>query len=471
MQCSACGTKNKDYYHYCYFCGQLLTDEQAKSTQEPERYMRKDNIEDAYIRAPKTRQRFDSGKRRTINFLRLSVSVFILLALSYASFMAVTYLLAAFIPNEAEAQRVTADILVTSTEVDGVPTQRIIVQTAYGDLVETLGRSFPVNEGTAEILFENAYLHSRFPQAQQENGIPITLEIIIFRDGQSEYIENFEFVMVMPPVPLTLIQPREEATVVEDDTYIIIFDVMPGASVFINGDEYSDLVSADGRFQKEIILESEDVTSLDVRAVARGFEDSQITIVLSKREMIVPITLDMEVPISTPDEWAEIRGRTSPNAAISTDLEIQNEIVFDNETGEFSFRARAPTLGLTPGTITATLSDGQTSQIPLAIFRETTADVYTRRAWSPNFNSLLADPSLNNGQIFLITGTITDILLRGRKNDFVVNISSDAETQHLFFVEFWGNFDFETGDSIRVFGNRWGNHNDMVRILAPFVYR
>jgi phage-related tail fiber protein len=56
----------------------------------------------------------------------------------------------------------------------------------------------------------------------------------------------------------------------------------------------------------------------------------------------------------------------------------------------------------------------------------------------------------------------------GDKNVFTVNLTEESE--QLFYVEYWGSFEFSMGDRIRVFGNRWGNKNGIPRFLAKYIY-
>jgi len=472
MQCPSCGTRNNYYHHYCYFCGNALPSLQQSepSSEGAKHFALPDEASENYEQIPLKRYTKTTSQKRSVNYFKLFIFLTISAVLVYGAYSLFTYVEFLLTTDNEATGQITASLSVESTEFDGKPAQRIIVHTNIGEMVETLGKRFAVRDGRAEILLENAYLHSRFPQARQDDGIPITLEIIVYKEGIPVYKETLDFVMVMPPAPITLIQPRTGQAVVEEEAYRIIFSVVPGANVFINGDDFTDLLDNGGRLQKDIELQDSPETTFEIRVSKRGFEDSVTNIVLTRREMIVPLTLDQDIPIQAPAEKVIISGKTSPDATITTDLETVEEIEFNRETGEFSLSARATRMGLTPGTITAALNDGQISKIDIVIFRTTTADIYTRRAWRSNFDELLAHPTLHKGQIFLFTGRVAEVLTQGKKNEFTVNVSEDLAAQKLIFVQYWGDFEFESGERIRVFGNRWGNHEGMVRVLAPFIY-
>ncbi len=102
---------------------------------------------------------------------------------------------------------------------------------------------------------------------------------------------------------------------------------------------------------------------------------------------------------------------------------------------------------------------------------ETNVDKYTSTAWKPEYNDMRRNPNLHNGRHFLFRGTIQDITMTGYKNVFIVDISNKSDAEQLIHVEYWGNdFDFNQGDRIRIFGNRWGNVENIPRILAKYVY-
>jgi hypothetical protein len=208
----------------------------------------------------------------------------------------------------------------------------------------------------------------------------------------------------------------------------------------------------------------------EIRVIKRGFKDTTVNVVLKREEQIMPLTLDTKLPIKAEGDSVKISGRTQPGAQITTNLELIGDPVVNPETGAFLIEVKSERPGLTAGVLTSTSNDGEISKIDIVIFRMTTEAEYTRRAWKPDFSELFAHPDLHNGQIFLFTGTIAEVFLYGDKNIFTVNVSDDPANPQLVLVEFWGEFEYEPGDEIRVFGNRWGNHEDMVRVLAPFIY-
>jgi hypothetical protein len=472
MQCPSCGTRNNYYHHYCYFCGNALptrqkddlTDEHTNKFPYPYDYT------DENDEIPLKRYKKTQTPRFSLNYLKFLTFLFVFSLLMFGVYRLFLFLSEMLITGQETAERVTATAIVESTIFEGSPSQRIIVHTNTGEAVEALGRRFPVRDGKAEMVFDNAYLHSRFPSAETQKGIEISFDIIVYKDGTAAYKETLNFTMEMPQAPLTLIQPEQGQAIVDGETYRLVFTVSEGSTVFINGDDFTDLLDDSGRFQKDLTVSDVPESTYEIRVIKRGFKDTTVNIVLKREEQIVPLTLDMELPIKAEGDSVIIRGRTHPKAQITTDLELIGVPTINPETGAFSIEVKSGRPGLSAGVLTSTSNDGKISQVDIVIFRTMTEAEYTRRAWKPDFPELFAHPNLHNGQIFLFTGTISKVILYGDKNVFTVNVSDGpANPQHIL-VEFWGDFKFEPGDKIRVFGNRWGNHEEMVRVLAPFIY-
>jgi len=470
MQCNSCGTRNNYYHHYCYFCGNALPERKTDNLSDEPNNSFLIPYDDDEPQIPLKRYTKSGTGRFSINYVRFFTFMFVLTLFIFGAYRLFLFLNYTFLTGREITEQVTAEANVESTVFEGNPAQRIIVHTNAGDAVETLGRRFPVTDGKAEMIFDNAFLHSRFPQTDNQNGIDITLDITVYKDGVAEYKETLNFIMEMPPAPLTLIQPEHGQAIVTDETYRLVFTVEIGSTIFINGDNFTDLLDDTGRFQKDLVVPDVLESTYEIRVIKRGFKDTTENIVLKREEQIVPLTLDDELPIRAERDTVTISGSTHPGAQISTDLQTTGEHTIDTETGMFSIEVRAERPGLAAGIITSSLNGTQISQVEVVIFRVISEADYTRRAWNPDFAELLAHPDLHNGQIFLFMGRIAEVLLYGHKNIFTVNVSDDpAHIQHVL-VEYWGEFEFEPGDDIRVFGNRWGNHDEMVRVLAPFIY-
>lgn len=510
MLCPSCGTRNNYYHRYCYNCGyKLITDQEEIKPHEKEQpqkpeveqpsidektadqdldldYLSKadkksvwdDEDLDWFFEEPDYTQQFplrrhrkDKGSLLAKRTAKICATIIVLAVLLFIGYIIVDQISRTDDKATGYGSRIMASTFVEATTIDGKPAHRIIVNTSNGEKVEALGKVYPVINGKAEIVYEDAFLYSYFSQGQQKDEIEAQLDITIYGEGLPEAKERVTFTLNTPLSPLTLIQPASGEAIVEGKKYRIILKVEPGSQVFINGNNYSDLVDQEGRLEKDIEVPDAPENVYEIRVSTRGYADHIRNIVLKREVMEFPLTINQSIPVQTADKWAKITGTTDPQAVLEVSLETRSQPRVDPKTGNFTLYVRADAPGYTPCTITAHVEGKDDAKLNLVIERQTNESEYTRRAWALNYNQLKSDPDLHNGRIFVFEGVVKDIIALGDKNAFTVDVSGNSSSPQLVYIEHWGNISIRSGNKVRIFGNRWGNHEDMPRILAKYVYR
>jgi len=531
MLCPNCGTRNNYYHRYCYYCGyklvkdreevtpyekehskkpeidqptsheemvdqlqidektadQPLTDEEKTSDQDLDLdYLFKtdrDNIwndealdwffeEPEYMQQfPLRRHRKDKGSTLAKRTAKICTAIMVLAVFLFISYIMVDQIWRSKDKTAGYGTNVIASTSVEATTIDGKPAHKIIVNASNGESVEVLGKVYPVIDGKAEIVYEDAFLYSYFSQGQKEDEIVIELDITIHGEDLPDTKEKVTFTLTQPLAPLTLIHPESDETMVEGKKYRIILEVEPGSQVLINGNNYSDLVDEEGRLEKEVEVPDEPENVYEIRVSTPGYADHIRYIVLKREVMEVPLTIDQPIPVQTSDSWAKITGTTHPQAVLEASLETRSQPTIDPETGNFTLYVKANASGYTPCTITARVEGQGESKLNLVIERLSSESEYTRRAWALDYDELKSNPELHNGRIFVFEGIVKDIIALGDKSAFTVDVSSDSSSEQLVYVEHWNGLSVRSGNKVRIFGNRWGNHEGIPRILAKYVYR
>lgn len=435
-----------------------------------------DKIDDFDItrEIPLRRYRKDRTSRSRNKLSRILTFTFVVFLFAATTFILIKVIESSPSARQAiNAQTIVVSTVVKPTEKDGKPAHQIIFNTTNGKEVKILDTIIPVKDGRAELVLEDSFLYTLNPIENEDGLLELELESTISAPGFKDVNEVVTIVLNPTQLfaPLTLIQPSTNEAVVEGESFQLVLSVDLGSKVFINDNDYTDLINEDGKLVRNINLPLEsDETYITVKVSREGYIDNVQEIVLKRPVMEVPIMLDEPSPIPSKGQWAKISGTTLPGASITVDKQIREEPVVDPETGKFTLYVRASYPGYNPCTLTATLND-KSSSIEVILDGETNVDIYTSTAWKPEYIKMQLDPNLHNGQHFLFRGTIQDILLIGYKNVFTVDVSADANSPQLIQVEYWGDdFDWNQGDKIRVFGNRWGNVNDIPRILAKYIY-
>ena len=167
----------------------------------------------------------------------------------------------------------------------------------------------------------------------------------------------------------------------------------------------------------------------------------------------------------------KITGVTAPEAKLEViDIEVKPDFEIDDE-GKFTIFARTANIGYTLCTLTASTGDGKRSSLDVVLERPTTEAEYTSQAWEFVYDDMVREPSLHNGRIFLLTGKVVDILSLDGKHTFILDMSTSETAKQLVYVEYWGSMKLEEGQHLKIFGNRWGNKDNMPRILTQFMYK
>ena len=438
---------------------QLLLDQTSElnlTTQMPLRRYKKDKS--AYKR------------KKTINKL---LTIFFLIALAIlATFVGMRRFgnRVSHTPNVGQSIAVSSSV--EETTLDDKKAYRIVFNTVNGEEISFLGEVLEVENGRAEFIVEESKLYSYSPELNEDGLYVVNVDAIISAPNLSDAIERVS-ITLSPPynyAPFTLLQPSTSETEFQGETSKVSFKILPDSEVFINEQDYTDLVTEDGRFEKEFSIPlGQNELVLNIRISTPGYLDNIQQIILRKSPMDVLFTINESSPISSNEPWIKISGTVDPQATIEADLEIFEEPEIDKDTGEFTLYVKAERPGYTLCNLTAKL-DGKESSIEVVLERETDVHTYTSTAWKPNYNDLQRDETLSNGRHFVFSGNIKEIIETGDKNVFIVSLSEQSDSEELFYVEYWGSFDFNIGDSIRVFANRWGNKNEIPRFLAKYIY-
>ncbi|HZJ57225.1 MAG TPA: hypothetical protein VFD89_03185, partial [Clostridia bacterium] len=367
-------------------------------------------------------------------------------------------------------QTIAVSTSVEQITKDDEKAYRIVFNTVNGKEISFLNDIKAVENGRAEFIIDEAGLYGYSPQLDEEGSYQVYLDATVSAPNLPETMERVSIALSEPYnyAPFTLLMPSSSETEFQGDSSKVSFRIQPDSNVLINGEDFSETVSKDGRFEMEFHLPpKQDELVLDIRVSTPGYLDNIQQIILRRAHLDVTLSINETSPILSDEQWVKITGVIHPEASLETDVEIFEEPDIDSSTGAFSAYIKADRPGYTPCTLTAKLGDKESS-IEIIVDRKTTVDAYTSTAWKPDYIKLQQDDQLNNGRHFVFSGNVVEIIESGHKNVFTV---SEPQSDRLYHVEFWGSFDFNPGEEIRVFGNRWGNKEGLPRFLAKYIYR
>jgi len=500
MICPDCGTNNNNYHRFCYYCGARLIDDIQESkkdfqpdfeqgidsfkpdsdlfelepaaglfSEEPEDKEPEFNIKN---QLPLRRYRKEEKSEDVMQTLiKTGISIVLLALIGFLCYIGYDQLLRKPSDGQPVSKHIDLQYYVEETTLDSESARKIIIKSAIGQQVKLLDKKYAVLDGQAEIIIPDKEFSMN--DYEQENGwLKVSLPVTILADGYPARNEELNFAVPIKNAALDIISPSGKEAVVDGDTYQLILKVEPGSVVFINDNNYSHMLDQQGQLKIQLELPDQDETTYEIRVSTKGYEDTVDKVVFKKKQMEFPLVVDQNVPIKTSEgEWVEITGNTHPEAVLSSNLQMREEPEQDPVTGDFKLYVKASAKGYTPFTLTASLEGKEDSVLDMVIERSVIERDYTTSAWAPNYKELKEYPNIHNGIIFLFTGKVTSIQSTGKKTTLIVDVAKEGQAEQLICVDYWGSRNFGPGDKIRIFGNRWGNKNDMPYILAPYIYK
>jgi len=427
---------------------------------------------DIQSQLPLRRYKKSERKRETPKkFFKAFIAVILIFLIGFIFYRGYVELIQKAAGNKPEVMNIDMEYWVEEVNQDGQTGRKILVKSALGEQIKIMDKVAPIVGGQAQIIFmDNEFDLTDYEQS--DGYLQVTLPVTVMADGYPSRTEEIHFEIPVHFAPLELISPKEKEAVVEGGTYQLMLKVLPGSSVFINGNNYSHVVDEEGLLTVQLELPDQPEIKYEIHVSANGYEDTYDNVVFRRKQMEIPLTIDQEIPIeASAGTWVEITGNTHPNAKLSANLEVRDSIMIDSETGKFTMYVKAPNKGYTPLRLTAELEGKEDSVLEAVIYRPVSENEYTHSAWAFDYDNLRAHPDMHNGIAFVFSGTITQVQSTGLKTILMVNTAEQGQNEKLVYVEYWGTVSASPGQKLRIFGNHWGNKDDYPFIIASYIYR
>lgn len=446
---------------------------------DPDQLTFHDNhMESSLEEAPPLKRKAKKAKEMEDKSLKLLIkictTIIIISILLFAGLIFYDKVIRSRFPSPLEnTSDISASYSVIQDTIDGIPIHRIIIKSDTGEEVKILDKTAKIVDGETEIIIEDKELMTIAEELTSDEDMKVTLDVTVTATGAKTKLDKISFHLAPRAAPLTMIHPKTEEYIAEDDSLTLLMEVTPESKVLINNDNFSDMVTKEGKLEKTFELSEQLEQTFEIKVVTKGFKDNIHTITVkraNKDRAGIPLTIDQKQPIVSNEEWVKLTGNTSPEAKLNLDIELRQEPKIDKE-GNFTIFAKTANIGYTPCTLTSSLESGETTSLELILERATTEAEYTSKAWEFTYNDMVRDQSLHNGTIFLLAGKISDIISLDGKYAFTIDISTDDSTEQLVYIEYWGNIKLEKNQALKIFGNRWGNEGDMPKVLAKFIYK
>ena len=438
MTCPYCGKNTPDNSEFCAECGFPL-DGRQPPRNEPRRKTSRGRRFDARI----WQARIAKALRVTVVVLMWVISLFIL---CYGGYKAYYWYQAGQSDKLYESGMLPMPTL-EAVELDDGRTGHVI--TFFGEdgdmiYIEELRRSYLVVGGEARVEIADSYWFETAPDDVDAAEIALT-PIQTFRDGGKQLLPIIHFDVNMPTSPLIIISPGEEQEPILASEYQLVFEVVAGSTVLVDGQDVTDFVSSQGEVSVNVAVYPQGDNPISILVQTPHHKEARADIVLYRQ----PMEIDLELLATTSKKSAlqnmKINGKVDPTATVSVETPYVEGSLTQDEDGDFSFIAQFDKLGNNTVRFRAKEEGKADSVISFEVYYLPTLNEYSRKAWAMDYVQLTRCWDIWAGRIFKCTGTV-EAVLSYDPQVLVLDVSKDGSGQFLV-IENESNLSIlETGD-------------------------
>ncbi|MDY5730962.1 MAG: hypothetical protein SPL05_05435 [Eubacteriales bacterium] len=341
--------------------------------------------------------------------------------------------------------------------------------------IKELHKNFMVVGGYATVEVADYTWYENFGDYVNDT-ITVSLSPYIRKtNGKHIPLEPVSYTIDIPLSPLEIITPATRRDTVYTSIYKIDIKVRKNSKLWINDEEYSDIVNTDDgnvTFNAPIRPVGDNVFTIRCKAQYSRENVQQVVIYREKQE--IPVDLAADISSVSTFDYMTVRAVTIPEAYIlvqtpHTDLDITNI----DKDGSFSFKAVFDKMGDNEIVFTASKPGSKTTEIKHTVYYVPDIDKYSRSAWAmddANYNQLIntINERVRAGQKYVCIGQIEEIIT---SNPQLAIMNCGTEERPLrILLENKSKTPWEIGQSYRVYADAYGMYRDLPRLTGRYTY-
>ena len=378
----------------------------------------------------------------------------------------------------------SAECFTTVTE-DGFPAHTIIIrgrENATVFLQETAS-TYVIADGNVTLTIPDYMWYdtdsSVYAKTYETDTADITITPYIryAANGEQYALDPLQFTIDVPISPVYLLNPGTHRAEVGVSIFEVRLNVLAGSTVYIDGTNVSTLIRETGNVSKNVQVLPVGDNTISISVKSKYYRENKMEVVLYRAPQEIPLELvptvitEWNYEDNDPLHQTTISGTTLPGATITVESPHEN-LVVNNETGEFTFKPLFPILGNNDVIIRSSYEGRADSVITHTVYFMPTADVYTRRAWDldSQYSDLInyMDLRKKNGTIYVGTGVIKRIISTAPQMA-VMDIGSD-NFEKLVLLENSSKTTWALGVRYRIYGEAFGLYDTMPRLTVRYTY-
>lgn len=373
-------------------------------------------------------------------------------------------------------QEAVAEVTVTATIRDDLAAHTVTIPGQDGQriTIRELRTSAIVTGGIATFDIPDHIWYDDFEEYLQETMSVTLTPYLMTETGKQEPLSAIHYDIDIPLSPIQLTTPDNPYKVVSTAMYNIIFTVREGSTLFINGEDYSDLVNTDGgNVSYNATVQPIGENNYEIVVRSQYCRENRMTVTLYREKQDIPLDLASDVPSRVTQQAVTIRASTLPGAIVKvlspyTDLDITNT----STDGTFTFNAVCEKIGDNTVTITVDYPGRQTTKVEHVIYYVPDIDVYSRRAWdvAKDYADLLnnMDARKKSSQIYVCQGYISSIETTKPQRAFM-NCGTE-ESPIMVYVENSSRTTWVEGERYKLYGDVYGMYDSKPWLIVRYTF-
>lgn len=291
-----------------------------------------------------------------------------------------------------------------------------------------LNKSLSISGGTARVtIADSDWFSGDVSEIESAN---VTLSpVLIDERGMRTQLPAIDLVVDVPESPLEVISPASDDLSIVTSRYELEFQVVPGSTVLVNGEDVTDIVDRNGLLSQNVNVYPVGDNIYTIIVQTPCHHETRREVKIHREVFDISVEVDASVSTISQTESTTIKGtiETGANIVVETAY-IADSLIIDPNTGEFTFMAKLSTFGDNTVRFRVTKEGKSDAVINLTVEYSPTAAVYAQHAWAMNYDELKRLYEQWHGQVFQCKGSIVDIYQSNGIEYLVMDVGS-AEQQ------------------------------------------
>ena len=250
---------------------------------------------------------------------------------------------------------------------------------------------------------------------------------LISETGKKTQLPLLNFKIDVPESPLKVTSPAAPRITVVTGIYPLTVNVVPGSTLFINGEDVTSSVDRSGYLSTNVAVKpiGDNVITLIVRTPKH--REHREELVIYREHYDIELELDASVSDVSPARTMAVTGTTEPGAVISVDTDyIPESLTLDMQTGRFSFISKFSAYGNNIIRFRASKEGREDAVISFNVnYRPSLAEI-SKAAWKMDYEQLLVLFENWRNRAFACKGTVIDVVRSDDKSYMIMDVGDTS---------------------------------------------